>query len=508
MCSSDLFADVLVGSEDAGEAYVYLGAAVLHDAPATTLVGTAAERFGAALAGAGDLDGDGYMDVVVGAPDAEGDGWAGVYRGGPDGVETTPWLEVAETDSGDFGDTVWGPDDLDGDGLDDLLVGAPDDAFHGHAYVYAGSDEAPSADPAVTLSGGVFGGRFGDSVASGDLDGDGRADVVVGEPGAEQAVAWLGADGLAEGTTTQEGVPWGDYLGGEVAAGDFDGDGRPDVALGLPTSAYSNSDGRVAVYLSESDGPATEAAVVLDGRPNEMFGEPVAAAQDVDGDGDDELLVGIYEGFYLFPGSPDGPGDDEGVRTGDAFASFGSALDGAGDVDGDGFGDVAIGSWGAPDWRYAFVYQGAATGLGLGTILSDDALWFGNYVGAAGDVNADGYADLVVGARSQDGVGTAMVYAGAPTGRGGGRRRLDRPGLRRGGHSGRDDGSCPSRAGRRLRVRGAGPVRGLAPRARTARGASGAPGPRSGLRLPSLHSTPWGWLTGWRGRSCWQRTWR
>ena len=181
---------------------------------------------------------------------------------------------------------------------------------------------------------------------------------------------------------------------------------------------------------------------------------------------------------------------------------------GLGDVDRDGYDDVAIGSWGAPDWRYAFVYQGAATGLGLGTILSDDALWFGNYVGAAGDVNADGYADLVVGARSQDGVGTAMVYAGAPTGRGGGRRRLDRPGLRRGGHSGRDDGSCPSRAGRRLRVRGAGPVRGLAPRARTARGASGAPGPRSGLRLPSLHSTPWGWLTGWRGRSCWQRTWR
>ncbi|HEY6193803.1 MAG TPA: FG-GAP-like repeat-containing protein [Candidatus Eisenbacteria bacterium] len=463
--NGDGYSDVIVGADsydngqtDEGRAYVYLGSA---SGPAL-LPAWAAESdqanalFGYSVATAGDVNGDGYSDVVVGARDYDnGLGAAGrafVYHGSATGLAASPaWTADGGQASAEFGVSVATAGDVNGDGYSDVIVGA--DLFdngeqnEGRAFVYHGSPSGLAGIPAWTGEPNRAGAQFGVSVATaGDVNGDGYSDVIVGaqfysnvETLEGLASVYLGsATGLAGSPAwTAEGNQVNAFLGASVAtAGDVNGDGYSDVVVGA--HGYSNgeqAEGRVFVYHGSAAGLAGSPAWTAESNQALAdFGVSVATAGDVNGDGYSDVLVGADEfdtpalnrgRVFVYHGSASGlTGSPARILDGDQAAFFGFSVATAGDVNGDGFSDVIVGAYGytngqASEGR-AFVYHGSATGLLASpdwTAESNQATSFLGYsVASAGDVNGDGYADVIVGAYNYDNPqaneGRAFLYYG------------------------------------------------------------------------------------------------
>ena len=166
------------------------------------------------------------------------------------------------------------------------------------------------------------------------------------------------------------------------------------------------------VYFGGPSGPGPIHSQSL-GAPDLLgLGLSVAAAGDVNADGYADLLAGAptNDKAVLFLGGAEGLGDPIVMTQADAD-NFGTSVNGAGDVDGDGYPDVVVGAPGGGG--QAFVYRGSAAGLvlDLPIRLDADTSEFGIAVAAAGDVNADGYGDVLIGGQSQ-----ALIFLGGPEG--------------------------------------------------------------------------------------------
>ncbi|MCK6501306.1 MAG: FG-GAP-like repeat-containing protein, partial [Nitrospira sp.] len=222
--------------------------------------------------------------------------------------------------------------------------------------------------------------------------------------------------------------------------GDINGDGLADFAVGSRRfSGNWRNEGKVSVYYGSRAGPPWEPDwSAKGGQEDASFGESIAAAGDVNGDGIGDLLVGAFtwdgsqvdEGrAYLYLGSKDGPpGRPDWTAEGGALnARFGFSLATAGDVNRDGYADVIIGAFGFKsdlDGGRAFVFHGSPTGLGRSPAASFAARQglasCGISVGTAGDVDRDGFADVVVGASAFDqslpDEGKVWVLHGSPSG--------------------------------------------------------------------------------------------
>ena len=407
--------DVLVGAPEGarlsartGMAYLVPGADLAGSSGALDL-STAAMRFfgeaasdGAArsLDGAGDLDGDGLMDLTVGAPAADSDGNdAGtVYLllafGLSTGSDTylvdaeTRWTGEALSDAAGTG--LAGVGDVDGDGLAEVFVGAPgnDDAAGaaGKAYLLLGGDRTDGlfslADASLAWTGTAVGDNAGRSVAgAGDVDGDGLDDLLVGAwgndlGGTDAGAAFLvlssalpahGAS-LLNASDRYLGEDPGDYAGFTVAIpGDVDGDARADLLIGAWGEDAGGSEAGRAYLVFSADRPS---GGVLDlSRASRSFiGErsgdraslSLAGAGDVDRDGLADLLVGAPlndnagsstgSGYLLLSGTLGrGPGIDLGtadvIFTGVSLNDQAAAsLDGGGDLDGNGLADLLFGA--------------------------------------------------------------------------------------------------------------------------------------------------------------------
>jgi hypothetical protein len=344
------------------------------------------------------------------------------------GTETSPSWEVFVGDRSAPVNTSWGTTfDVNGDGFADVLIGAPgvnDDT--GAVYVYFGGAGGLSTMPNETMpSPGGPGGDFGGSVASaGDVNGDGFPDVLVGTAGNAVSVAYLylgGVDGLMATPTTLVVPAGGGCCGFSVAsAGDVNGDGYSDVIVGGP-NLHGSAAGTAFLFLGSAEGlGATPAAGIGGDAPSSEFGYSVASAGDVNGDGFGDIVVSAFAGVVgpyelsLYLGGANGLAASPltlGPPPG-AQGQFGASVAGAGDVNGDGFADVLVG---APSGA-AYVYLGGSMGLVPTPFLLTDqtGLRFGYSVASAGDVNGDGFGDVVVGAPGGD--GEAYLYLGGPTG--------------------------------------------------------------------------------------------
>jgi hypothetical protein len=352
--------DLVAGAPGADQAGIDAGQVLLLSSATGATLATwsgaaVGDRFGAAVAGLPDMNGDGVPDVLVGAPGADGpgaDAGRAQVRSGADG---SVLLTLAGDAAGDhFGAAVAGIADLTGDGIAELLIGAPNG--DGPGAVDAGLARLVSGATGATLRnfvGGSAGLLFGTSVAdAGDVNADGASDLVVGAPGQFQAPGFArvlsGSTGavlyqFADATLAKQ-------QGQSVAgAGDVNGDGHADVAIGAPGSGPQS--GRMTLYSGATGG---ELLVVTGKAPNEKLGWAVAGAGDVDGDGSLDIAIGASEiseevlalgTVHVVSG---GNGQLLQRFTGESEdEAFGTSIASLGDLDGDGFGDLAAGAPGA-----------------------------------------------------------------------------------------------------------------------------------------------------------------
>jgi hypothetical protein len=269
---------------------------------------------GWSVAGAGDVNGDGYADVIVGAPEygLARNGAAFVFRGGNGQLATTPAavLPGSQTDS-KFGAAVAGAGDVNGDGLGDVIVGAPTlDAMIGAnltndvggVALYLGAPGDFNAQSDLQLLGDEAGAQFGYSLAgAGDVNGDGFDDAIVGAPfatstnaGAGRATVYFGArtplaTSLILPTVAQDQGHSGFAVAG---AGDVNRDGYADVLVGTPL--YGGSDSRtglVTLYNGAAVGIGAQSYLNLNLNGGNL-GHALAGVGDINGDGFADIAAG------------------------------------------------------------------------------------------------------------------------------------------------------------------------------------------------------------------------
>jgi hypothetical protein len=330
--------------------------------------------FGRTVAGAGDINGDGYADIVIGNPNYTNTGNGGearIYYGSPTGLDSINYVALTEPDNGSlFGSAISGATDLNGDNYADIVIGAPKykvgNEIRGAAFVYYGSVNGLVTTPKI-LAGKSINASMGASVAGlGDTNGDGFDDLIVGAPttntaATEGGVAWIyygSANGVDNSTTYFKNDNAYAHLGASVAAaGDVNGDALFDAVVGIPGHGSSKS-GAAVVYHGQPGGfQETLRSFYYGSVPNSSFGISVSGAGDVNGDGYSDVIVG--SAGYSFPMAQVGaftviPGNYHGANgTGTvtswevngtaAMDQMGASVSGAGDVNGDGFSDIIVG---------------------------------------------------------------------------------------------------------------------------------------------------------------------
>ncbi|MGB7441040.1 MAG: hypothetical protein WA919_08245 [Coleofasciculaceae cyanobacterium] len=440
--NGDGIEDLIIGApganSNAGESYLIFGSpeefppsfdlSQLDSNSGFTLRGIAANNYsGRSLSDAGDINGDGIDDLIIGAPGADSTGQSYVIFGTSQGFSANLNLSSLDGSKGfkingieaddASGISVSSAGDVNGDGIDDLIIGASQaNGNAGQSYVLFGKSGvfAASFDMSSLLASNEGNGSQGFVIngiaaedglglavsGAGDINGDGIDDLIFGAPEANgnagQSYVLFGKLGgfaasfdpsTLDGSNgfTLNGIAGGDRLGSSVSgAGDINGDGIDDVIIGAAGEEGSTGSsyvvfGRVNGFsdnfdLSSLDG--SNGFVVSGLAENDRLGISVSSAGDVNGDGIDDLIVGAY---------------GANAEAGESYLVFGRASGWDANLD-----------LSALDGSNGFLLEGFAEGDRSGVSVS-----------AAGDLNSDGFDDLIIGANGTDGnTGSSYVVFG------------------------------------------------------------------------------------------------
>jgi hypothetical protein len=473
--------------------------------------------FGCSVAGAGDVNGDGFCDVIVGAERHVVDdiqvGAAFLFYGPDFGIEEEPvTVFIGDQADANFGTSVACAGDVNGDGYADIIIGSgigdyreisfreetreflmppsysrPDYLLEGAAFLWYGSAEgidfennfATAAQADVIYQPSLSYSLFGGCVASaGDVNGDGMSEVIAGSifyeryyereggvfiyPGRMDLPREVSVPQIEDAIISPDGNSR--FSSAVSGAGDLNGDGFMDLLVGADTWGGEEGGGAFFVFLGTPAGitaasPEEADIMVVCDQPGARFGCAVSCAGDINGDGYPDILAGAEKysrgeteegAVFVYHGGPDivdtlvFGAEDALLESNQAQSAFGFVAQPAGDINGDGFADIVIGAYHAdkiypddPVYGYdngeenegaVFVFTGSAQGIQGRTPADAHALLecnqadagFGCFATGAGDINGDGYGDIVVGAKFYDGrfedEGAVFIYTGSHAG--------------------------------------------------------------------------------------------
>lgn len=375
------------------------------------------------LAGGGDYNYDGYADIITGQPNdntmGEGTGCVSIFYGGSQLPSIADVVFYGEPNGDHFGNNVSGVGDLNNDGYNDFIIGAPGykspTILSGCINVFFGGNIIKN-EPDVILPGKWA--SFAD-----DVNGDGVSDMIIKNSADSQTSLYLGKTGITN-------LPDYTFIAASpkekcrtiASAGDYNNDGYDDIIIGDDLNSTKGiQTGKAHLYFGGST-IDTNPDLTFDGEAIfNRFGGSVASAGDINNDGFSDIMIGapgydrtdLLGKLYIYFGSSSPDTIPDVVITGNKhYRRLGSIIASAGDVNNDGYDDIIVSlpHTGTSGFgiSYVSIYYG---GTVMDTIpdvkIEKMAFGFGLGVSTAGDLNNDGYDDVIIG-----GVAQLLVYYG------------------------------------------------------------------------------------------------
>jgi hypothetical protein len=388
--------------------------------------------FGYSIGTPGDIHNDGYDDIVIGCPAWDGgeedEGRVFLYRGAWSPSDMyQDWFWESDLADAQVGWSV-SPRacNVNGDAYGDIIVGQPGWSemymtarlYRGRALIFKGNGVSAGISPWYSVQ-GTHSSRLGEIVTCiGDADANGKDDWAIGLPRSNSyagiiSVFLTSSSGTVPPSSSRNLVPPASTVrsGTSVCATDVNGDGYADIVSGAPlhSTCCGRQEGGVYIHLGSSAGPSFLANQTVDGPSSSgAFGTKVVCFEDVnlDGYGDIAVFEEHTNSVYVYHGSASGIVATVATKlTGATGSRFGEGLANAGDVNADGMDDLIVG---APGEDRAYVYYGTAdAGIDESTVLmtalpAQEEIDQGYVVGRVGDVNGDGDEEFAVVAANSE----------------------------------------------------------------------------------------------------------